>query len=378
MPDITGSIQVKNNKWYAVLNLRDEHGKRKLKWISLGLPERNNKRNAERRLREILIEYNDKNIEYDSNMLFYKLVEMWLETMKTKVRESTYVNYKTVVNAHIVPYFKNLNIKARDLCPHHLEEYYALKSKTLSNSTLSKHHANIHSALEYGRKNHIVNYNVAKDVTISRKRNSKTGNFYTDDMIKKLVDAVTGDVIETPVIITCQYGLRRSEALGLKWDAIDFKTHKISIRATLVNVGSKPTYVENTKSEASNRTLHMTDDFEAYLKSVQARQNANREKFGDAYKDEGFVCTQDDGEVISPTRLSRRYKKLIERNGLPEIRFHDLRHSAATNLLAKGFNVKDVSTWLGHADVTVTLNIYGHVLEKSKVDMANALNVFHT
>ena len=374
MTGITGSLQVKHGGWYAVLNLKDENGKRHQKWISLNLPQKNNKRAAERKLHEILQEYNERHLVYDSNMKFYKLIELWLLSTKNKVRESTYKNYETVVNAHIIPYFKHLNIKARDLCPYHLEDYYRVKSETLSKETLSKHHSNIYSALEYGRKNHIINYNVAKEVTIHREHRKKTGSYYTEEQMKLLLQAVKGDVIETPVVIASQYGLRRSEVLGLKWDAVDFKAHKIYIKATVVSVGTEATYVEATKSEASKRTLYMTEDFEKYLKAVKDKQEMNRNRYKTAYVDEGFICTQDNGEVIKPARLTRRFKLILERNNLPNIRFHDLRHSAATNLLAKGFNIKEVSEWLGHADISTTLNIYGHVLEKSKMEMAGALN----
>lgn len=374
MTGITGSLQVKHGGWYAVLNLKDENGKRHQKWISLNLPQKNNKRAAERKLHEILQEYNERHLVYDSNMKFYKLIELWLLSTKNKVRESTYKNYETVVNAHIIPYFKQLNIKARDLCPYHLEDYYRVKSETLSKETLSKHHSNIYSALEYGRKNHIINYNVAKEVTIHREHRKKTGSYYTEEQMKLLLQAVKGDVIETPVVIASQYGLRRSEVLGLKWDAVDFKAHKIYIKATVVSVGTEATYVEATKSEASKRTLYMTEDFEKYLKAVKDKQEMNRNRYKTAYVDEGFICTQDNGEVIKPARLTRRFKLILERNNLPNIRFHDLRHSAATNLLAKGFNIKEVSEWLGHADISTTLNIYGHVLEKSKMEMAGALN----
>ena len=99
----------------------------------------------------------------------------------------------------------------------------------------------------------------------------------------------------------------------------------------------------------------------------------DKAKYGNTYHDDGYVCANEDGTVIHPQYLSRKFKKLLEKNDLPVIRLHDLRHSAATNLLAMGFSIKDVSVWLGHADITTTLNIYSHVLEESKVDMAEAL-----
>ena len=117
----------------------------------------------------------------------------------------------------------------------------------------------------------------------------------------------------------------------------------------------------------------MSDEFIEYLKGVRAKQREDKKIYGNTYHDDGYVCAKEDGTVIKPAYLSRKFKDLLKKAGLPEIRLHDLRHSAATNLLNMGFTIKDVSVWLGHADVTTTLNIYSHVLDESKTEMASAL-----
>lgn len=373
--DITGTIQIKNGKYFAVLNLRHPDGSRKQKWITTGLEIRNNKRAAEKRLREIIAEYEERNQLFDSDMLFWKLMEEWLESIRLKVRDSTYHNYKLVAEAHIIPYFKDLNIKAKDLLPRDLEKYYAEMLKTLSPVTVQKHHANIHSALEYGRKNRIVPTNVAKDVQLKKASRKQKGSFYTTEQIKTLLEAAQGDPIEVPIMLIAQFGMRRSEALGLKWSDIDFANHLLTIHATVVYVGTETTFVEGTKSEASERTLPIAPSVEAYLKSVRQKQLYWKEVYGSAYHDDGYICTRDDGTVIKPNLVTGRFKKIIEKCGLPAIRLHDLRHSAATNLLAQGFSIKDVSEFLGHADISTTLNIYGHVLQEHKFAMAEALSV---
>ena len=145
------------------------------------------------------------------------------------------------------------------------------------------------------------------------------------------------------------YGFRRSEALGLKWDAVDFEDKTISIRATVMKSGTEVKFVRDTKSRASVRTLPMSDEFAEYLRDVQQRQVKDKEKYGDLYQDENFVCASKNGKVINPNCVYERFKKIIKKNGLPDIRLHDLRHTAATHLLAMGFQIKDVAFWLGHS-----------------------------
>jgi len=193
------------------------------------------------------------------------------------------------------------------------------------------------------------------------------------EQLSKLKEAIAGDQIEVPVMLIASYGFRRSEALGLKWDAVDFERKKISIHATLVMSGTEMAFVEDTKSEASNRTLPMSDEFISYLKAVKAKQQKNKALYGNTYHDSDFVCVKEDGNIIKPEYLTNRFRLFLEEQELPRIRLHDLRHSAATNLLNMGFTIKDVSVWMGHADITTTLNIYSHVLEDSKTAMANAL-----
>jgi len=374
--DITATLQVKRDIYYVVLNLKNPDGTRKAKWITTKLHVKNNKRAAEQIMREIVADYNSRNIVYDSNMKFHDLMEAWLENIHGKVRDSTYQNYYTVVHAHIIPYFKKLNIKAKDLRVYQLEEYYKRKLETLSPITVQKHHANIHSALEFACKNHILNENVAKSVDMKwGSRKKMDVNVYSKDRIEMLINAVKGDVIEVPVTLIAQYGFRRSEALGLKWNAVDFINKKIEIRATLIYVGTEIKWIEDTKSATSHRILPMTAEIEKYLLRVKEEQERMKTLYGIDYHDNGFVCARDNGDCISPGVLTRRFSALIKRKGLPEIRLHDLRHSAATNLLAAGFPISDVCSWLGHADISTTVNIYNHFLETSKTACAKALSV---
>ncbi len=136
----TGFLAVKNGKHYAVLNLYDSSGKRKPKWISTGYAEKNNKRKAEKVLRELCIEWDNKNVKYYSSIKVYEYFTKWLSEIKDQVRPNTYRSYKGNMENHIIPYFKTLNVELQELKPFQLSDYYKSKVGTISVTTIKHHH----------------------------------------------------------------------------------------------------------------------------------------------------------------------------------------------------------------------------------------------
>ncbi len=377
---VTGSLQIKRNTYQIVLNLRDKNNKPKQKWISTRLPVKGNKRKAEQMLQQTLADYNNNQIQYCSNMKFFKLMQEWIESdaLKNKVRPSTLAIYKKEVNAHIIPYFKQTDIKLCDLLPSHLEQFYKDMLKSLSNVTVHKLHSNIFSALKYAIREHYISYNPAQDVVMKwdKTKKANSGAIYTKDQIAQLLEAVKGDVVETPITLIAMLGLRRSEVLGLKWDCIDFENNLIAIRSTVIYNDYKAEFCEDqTKTEKSQRVLAMSDKLKSYLLSVKAKQDQNQLLYGVDYHDDGFVCCYDNGAVIKPERVTNRFKNILIRNNLPVIRVHDLRHSAASNLLADGVNIGNISKWLGHKSIQTTIDIYAHLTPQANTEIASLLSV---
>lgn len=180
--------------------------------------------------------------------------------------------------------------------------------------------------------------------------------------------------METAVQLAVIYGVRRSEVCGLCWDAIDFKAGTIHICRTAVMNNGRVVYSDNTKTDSSNRALPLTAYMQEYLKKVKLQQEENRDLFGNTYIDNDLVCVHSNGSPIRPDCISPHFQRRLKEIGLPPIRFHDLRHSAVYALRQGGCDVKDIQAWLGHSDITTTLNIYGHVLGRDMDRMGQVMD----
>lgn len=180
--------------------------------------------------------------------------------------------------------------------------------------------------------------------------------------------------------MTAFYGLRRSEALGLRWDAIDFERNTITIRHIVTNakVDGKCVLVcaDRAKTKSSLRSLPLVPNIREKLLALQEQQKENKRICGNCYskKYDGYVFVDAMGNIFNPRSVTENFNKLLERNNLRHIRFHDLRHSCASLLLANDVPMKQIQEWLGHSDISTTANIYSHLDYKSKIVSANVMD----
>lgn len=373
----TGFLAVKNGKYYAVLNLYDNAGKRKPKWISTGYLEKNNKRKAEKVLRDLCVEWDKKNVKYYTNIKVHEYFTKWLSEIKDQVRPNTYRGYKGNMENHIIPYFKRLNVELQELKPFQLSDYYKSKVGDISITTIKHHHQNVSKALADAVEKGLISVNPATAAKTPKATEKFQAEFLNRSEIKQLIEAVKDTPIYLPTFLASVYGLRRSEVLGLKWHNIDFENGTIWIRETLQQCTKEITgdcnYTSETKTESSNRTLPMTPQVREVLMKQKQLQQEHRSFLERAYFLNDYVCTFDNGKEISPNYLSRTFHKIIIKTDLPSIRFHDLRHSVASNLLNDGFNAVQVAEWLGHSSSTTTLKFYAHIDKTSKMMIANSL-----
>ena len=248
----------------------------------------------------------------------------------------------------------------------------------VSASSVIHYHANIHKALKYAVKIDLIDVNPADKVE-RPKKDRYVGSFYDADEVNALFEAAKGTKLELPILFGAFYGLRRSEAIGLKWDAIDFEQNTITIRHTVTScdLDGKRVLVasDTTKTKSSMRTLPLVPFMRERLLALKEEQQENRRLCGRSYiKDYiGYVCVNEIGDLIKPHYVTESFPKLLKANGLRHIRYHDLRHSCASLLLANGVPMKQIQEWLGHSDFSTTANIYAHLDYSSKLTSADAM-----
>ena len=378
---VAGHLTLKNGRYYAVLNYRNAGGQRKTKWIALGLPEKGNKRKAEAELARIRAEFEPpKEVgDLSSDMLFADYLLEWLEIAKGRLAVATYSSYAAMIKKPVGPYFRQRNLTLRELEARHLQMFYSEMLRKVKPNTVIHYHAIIHSALKYAVKTDMLVQNVADKVDRPEK-NSFQPVFLSAEEMQKMFEALRGTKLELPVLVAAFYGFRRGEVLGLKWDAIDFERDTITIKHIVTNakIDGKCEIVcaDRAKTKSSLRSLPLVSNIREKLLALREQQKENRRVCGNCYskKYDGYVFVDAMGNIFNPRSVTANFSKLLEQNGLRHIRFHDLRHSCASLLLANDVPLKQIQEWLGHSDIGTTANIYSHLDYKSKITSANVMD----
>lgn len=225
-----------------------------------------------------------------------------------------------------------------------------------------------------------IDYNPALRVPIPKDTTESSHDekivFLTAQEAQEMLNAFSGHPLEPIVYVTLYYGLRRSEVLGLKWDAIDFENNTISIKHVVVK-NKTVVAKDSTKSYSSRRTFEILPEVKDLLLKLKEEEAVNRALYGAAYKESDYVFKQDDGTLFRPDSLTRSFQRVLARHGLQKMRFHDLRHTTASVLFDKGWDINEIKEWLGHADIETTANIYTHISHMKKVSLAkNMENTF--
>ena len=426
---MTGRLVKKNGKFYVVISYKDASGKHKQKWVATGLDTKNNKRIAEEMMRDIVANFDPQaemikktngaysvpmpqarpivqpqprymqlrqpmaqtgymmnqamsmaqsRFEQNDDLLFGDYLMQWVETAKPNLQLSTYGSYKAKIK-HMAPYFNERGITLQTITPTDIQTYYAwLMDNGKSVQSCTHAHVIIRRALEIAYRTDRIPVNPAAKVE-KPKSPKYEAKYYDLKQLKVLFEKLKGDKYELMYKMTAFYGLRRSELCGMKWSSIDFDNDKITLNSSIVQacINNKTMLVKKDvmKNAASKRTMPLIPEIKEALLKIKDQQDRNKTYFSEGYNKEylDYVWVDDIGMIINPNTLTCHFQTFLAQNGLPKIRFHELRHSCASLLLACGVNMKEIQEWLGHSAISTTADIYSHLNYSSKLNVANTL-----
>ncbi len=303
----------------------------------------------------------------------------WLEnTHKRHVRPRTYERYREAVYLHIIPSLGKHQLQK--LTVQHVQRFYTKKEdEGLAPATIIYYHSVLHNALDTAVKRGLVARNIC-DLASPPHRKRFEIQPLSGEQAQKLLTVIQGHKWEALFTLAIATGLRRGEILGLKWQDINFTTGTLQVRRILSRVPTQVAkrehaYVEaEPKTQKSRRNVVIASFALELLKQHRVQQLETKLKAGTAWQEHDYVFCTLVGTHLGPNHVVEEFKKLLKKAELPDIRFHDLRHSAASLLLTAGVHPKIVQEILGHTQISMTMDIYSHVLPGMQEDAMNKLH----
>lgn len=358
------------NSWAVVLDVGIKpDGRRNTKWHSV----KGTREDAERERVRLLHELNIGSYVEPAHETVAAFLRRWLDDYaRMKVSAKTFERYQEIVDKQLVPALGHYRLAK--LRPPHVQSYYAKALSDgrrdgkggLSAQTVLHHHRVLREALNRAVKWGLLAVNPADAVEPPRPARKETRVLDGPDSAK-LLRAAEPTRFFAPVLLALTTGMRRGEILGLRWSDLDLDAGTLAVRQTIEQTRAGLRFKE-PKTQKSRRLVPLASIAVDALKSHRTAQVASRLALGSAYQDHGLVFPAPDGHPWNPASFSAAFIKLATGAGLPKLRFHDLRHSHATQLLRLGIHPKIVSERLGHATTGITLDLYSHVVPGMQED----------
>jgi integrase len=303
----------------------------------------------------------DGGLVYDAgNITVGEYLDRWLnDSVRDTVRQRTWERYEQFVRVHLTPALGK--IKLAKLTPAHVRGLYRDKLNSgLAPRTVLHIHRAFSKALKQAAADGLIPRNPAAPVKPPQPRGEEIRPL-NREQVRVLFEAASGDRLEALYIVAVTAGLRRGELQGLKWEDLDLEAGMLQVRRTCSE--PKGGHIFEAPKSGKGRNIRLTQSAVAALRMHRRRQLEERMHKADLWQEQGLVFPSTVGTPLWGGNLNRAFKATLQRAGLPKsTRFHDLRHTCATLLLKQAVNPKFVQELLGHADISLTLNVYSHVL----------------
>ena len=378
-PHFAASVQSKKGRLYAVMQVKKD-GTTKPVWRALGLPEGANKTKVNKAFREVVAQYEQEFWEEQerggrppADIPVYDYLVSYLKRVEPELQKNTIVSYRSMTNGKIRRYFQRRpQLTVGNLKPQDIQDFYqSLFADGVVANTVIHYHALLRRAFHQAFKEERIDANPFDRVG-RPKKNKFHGENYTQEELLTLLHLARGDVIYPAILLAGAMGLRRSEALGVRWSRIDWEKRTVLLDTKIVeyreNGKKKVEPVEEMKNKSSRRTLPLPDPVVEMLQVQKEHREVYRKMFQGSYNAQylDYVCVNQLGELLRPSYVTDHFRELLEKYGLRHIRFHDLRHTFASLLINQDVPLINVSNFLGHSDLSTTANIYAHLDKASK------------
>ena len=310
----------------------------------------------------------------------------YLELKKTVLSPNSYAFYETIINTELIPKFGKM--KLREIKTYHIQEFiqYLTTEKKhrngeaggISPSTVRRYATVLRSILSLAYQLEYTDNDAgASKRIIFPKVETCEVEVYTEEEVRVIFSALDAEPINIRALVELAIftGMRRGEIVGLKWSDIDFENQSLSIKRSIYKPKDGKALEKEPKSKSSIRTISLPEHLIKTLLEYKLHQDRHISFMGEAWNKLDYVFTEEDGLVMNPQTPTRQFSNFLKRHNIRHLKFHGLRHTSATMLLANGCDIKTVSSRLGHADLETT-GIYLHALESTDRKAAKTFDAF--
>jgi integrase len=314
----------------------------------------------------------DHGLSFDGAQLtLSQYMESWLSGKELARRPSTVRNYRRYMNLYILPSLGRM--KVQSILPAHIRQLYMrMQHEGRGARTIQLVHVTLHCAFSQAVKEGLVGYNPMEAVE-RPKVETKRYDILTEEQARTFMAAAKGHPLEALFFLALTTSMRKGEILGLMWTDVDWEKSVLRVERQLQPVSFVGGALVPTKTKAGRRTIKIGKVAIALLKEHREKQELQKALAGDRWKEHGMIFTTSIGTYIDQTKVSRAFKQILREANLPDIRFHDLRHTSISILLDNGTPVNTVQSRAGHSKASVTTDIYGHAMARSQDQAAQMI-----
>ncbi len=308
-----------------------------------------------------------------SNLSFAEYLDRWLLSAKPRLSDHTWRTYGQLIRDYIKPIIGI--VRLRDLSPSAIQRFYDQKvADGLGLRTAQKTHTVIHAALNSASKLGLIVRN-PDDATEPPKPPRKEMKFLNAAQSVKLLKTAktTSDRNHAMYYLALTTGMREGELLALRWQDIDLDQEILNVKFSLKRLSGGGLRLQQPKTKSSVRSIKLGKETTQVLVLQKDQCEAEEKRAGTLWQDLGFVFPSTVGSAMDPSNLLKEFRKLLKKAALPAIRFHDLRHTAASLMLNNGVDVLVASNRLGHAKPSITLDVYGHLIPAMQAKAASVV-----